>query len=136
MTTNPFLSNVALAKDRELWAASIEPVLAQKLQPYAQYGIALVNATSGIVDFRPQTEDARDPTADDGVFGTVRFYDNRYGHAVAGLRLVWGAAVLGVEGSYSHGFAPVQSDALPGGARPGYQKLELWSASGRLGLAF
>lgn len=33
VTTNPFLSNLALEKDRELWASAIERVLAQKLAP-------------------------------------------------------------------------------------------------------
>jgi transaldolase len=33
VTTNPFLSNIALVKDRELWAPAIEHVLAQKLAP-------------------------------------------------------------------------------------------------------
>ena len=33
VTTNPFLANLALAKDRQLWAPAIEEVLAQKLPP-------------------------------------------------------------------------------------------------------
>jgi transaldolase len=33
VTTNPFLSNIALVKDRELWAPAIEGVLAQNLAP-------------------------------------------------------------------------------------------------------
>ena len=33
VTTNPFLSNVALVRDRELWAPAIEAVLARKLAP-------------------------------------------------------------------------------------------------------
>jgi len=33
VTTNPFLSNIALVKDREIWAAAIDGVLAQKLAP-------------------------------------------------------------------------------------------------------
>ena len=33
VTTNPFLSNIALVKDRELWAPAIDAVLAQKLAP-------------------------------------------------------------------------------------------------------
>ena len=33
VTTNPFLSNIAIVKNRELWASAIEPVLAQKLAP-------------------------------------------------------------------------------------------------------
>ena len=33
VTTNPFLSNIALVKNRELWAPAIDGVLAQKLSP-------------------------------------------------------------------------------------------------------
>jgi transaldolase len=33
VTTNPFLANLALVKDRELWAPAIEAVLVQKLAP-------------------------------------------------------------------------------------------------------
>jgi transaldolase len=33
VTTNPFLANLALAKDRDLWGPAIENVLAQKLAP-------------------------------------------------------------------------------------------------------
>ena len=33
VTTNPFLANLALAKDRQLWAPAIAEVLAQKLPP-------------------------------------------------------------------------------------------------------
>jgi transaldolase len=36
VTTNPFLSNVAVAKNRALWADEISAVLAQKLQPEAK----------------------------------------------------------------------------------------------------
>lgn len=36
VTTNPFLSNLALVKDRELWASAIDAVLAQKLTPEAK----------------------------------------------------------------------------------------------------
>jgi len=33
VTTNPFLANLALVKDRELWASAIDAVLARKLAP-------------------------------------------------------------------------------------------------------
>jgi transaldolase len=33
VTTNPYLANLALVKDRELWASDIDAVLAQKLAP-------------------------------------------------------------------------------------------------------
>jgi transaldolase len=33
VTTNPYLANLALVKDRQLWAPAIEAVLARKLPP-------------------------------------------------------------------------------------------------------
>ena len=33
VTTNPFLSNIALRKDRSLWASEIDEVLSRKLPP-------------------------------------------------------------------------------------------------------
>lgn len=36
VTTNPFLSNIAVAKDRQLWAADIDAVMTQKLAPEAK----------------------------------------------------------------------------------------------------
>jgi transaldolase len=36
VTTNPFLANIALVKDRDLWASAIDAVLAQKLPPEAK----------------------------------------------------------------------------------------------------
>jgi transaldolase len=36
VTTNPFLANIALVKDRELWAPAIDAVLLQKLPPEAK----------------------------------------------------------------------------------------------------
>ena len=33
VTTNPYLANLALHRDRTLWAPAIEEVLAQKLPP-------------------------------------------------------------------------------------------------------
>ena len=107
-----------------------------KLQPYAQFGLLMINATSGVVDFKPQTEDVRDPTADDGVFRTVNFFQNRYGRAVVGLRLIAGVAVVGLEGGYAWGTNAIQHDSLPDGSAPPRQTTKLWSASGRLGLAF
>ena len=41
VTTNPFLSNIALVRDRQLWAADIDPVLAQNL-PAEQKAEALM----------------------------------------------------------------------------------------------
>ena len=107
-----------------------------KLQPYAQLGLLMLNATSGVVDFKPQTEDVRYPTDDDGVFRTVNFFQNRYLRAVVGVRLIAGVAVIGLEGGYAWGTNPIQHDLLQDGTEPPKQTTRLWSASGRLGLAF
>ncbi len=107
-----------------------------KLQPYGQYGLALVNAASGVVDFRPGSEDPKDPSADDGVFHTVSFFQNRYHRVSLGLRLVVGAIVLGIEGSVALGANAVQQDALASGAPIPTQFTQLWSTAGRLGLTF
>ena len=107
-----------------------------QLQPYFQYGVALINATTGVIDFHPQSEDPQDPTADDGIFHTVSFFRNRYNRFVLGLRLVAGVAVIGVEGSYAVGTNAVQLDSLPSGTAPADQKTTAFSVSGRLGLAF
>jgi hypothetical protein len=107
-----------------------------RLQPYAQYGMALINATSGVIDFHPSSEDVRDPTADDSVFRTVSMLKNRYHRWVLGLRLVSGVAVVGAEGSVAYGTNAVQSDPNPDNTAPAGQRTLLWSASGRLGLSF
>jgi hypothetical protein len=110
-----------------------------KLQPYAQGGLALVNATSGIVDFRPQTEDTARPGAnplgDDEVFRTVSMLDNRYGRGAIGCRMVAGAVVLGLEGGVALGRNAIQSDAITGQDVP-RQFTRVWNASARLGLTF
>lgn len=105
-----------------------------KLQPYGQYGLAFVNAASGVIDFRPAFEDPKDPTADDGIFHTVSFFQNRYHHLAVGLRLVAGAVVLGLEGSVSLGTNAIQQDAVPSGTPTQFTRV--WSSSGRLGVAF
>gem|GEM_PF-537039 len=87
-----------------------------KLQPYGQYGMAFVNAASGVVNFRPALADPTDPTAADGVFHTLSFFQNRFHRVSLGLRLVAGAVVLGLEGSVALGQNPIQQDALAGGA--------------------
>ena len=103
-----------------------------RLQPYAQYGVVLVNATSAIVDFRPGSENPRDPTADDGSFRSVVFWQNLYHRAAIGARLVSGALVLGLEGGLAMGRNGVQRDA-PSGAD---QFTRMWTSSARLGVAF
>ena len=48
-----------------------------RLQPYAQYGMTLVDASSGTIDFSPGTESASDPSADDRSFHRIAFWENR-----------------------------------------------------------
>ncbi|MGZ6142331.1 MAG: hypothetical protein ACXWLM_03280 [Myxococcales bacterium] len=107
-----------------------------KLQPYLQGGMAFVNALSSVVDFKPAAENPANPTADDGIFRTIQFWDNRYLRGALGLRLVAGAVVLGVEGSVAWGTNPIQSDAVAGGSALPTDFVRLWSASGRLGFSF
>ena len=107
-----------------------------RLQPYAQGGIALVNALSSVVDFKPFAENQQNPTADDGIFHRVGFLDNRYFRAALGLRMVAGVVVLGVEGGIAWGTNAIQSDALAGGAATPQNFVRLWSGSARLGFAF
>jgi len=107
-----------------------------KLQPYAQFGIALVNALSSVIDFKPFAENPQNPTADDGIFRRVGFLDNRYFRTALGLRMVAGVVVLGVEGGLAWGTNPIQSDALAGGTAPPTNFVRLWSGSARLGFGF
>ena len=107
-----------------------------KLQPYFQFGISMVHATTGVVDFQPGAEDPKDPTADDGVFRTVKMFDNLYNRFALGLRMVAGAVVLGVEGSVAFGTNPVQSDKLTGNVAPPTQFTRQFGASLRLGVGF
>jgi hypothetical protein len=103
-----------------------------KLQPYLQGGIAMVNAMSGVVDFKPGVENPASPIADDGVFKTVNMLKNRYLRGAVGLRMVAGAVVLGVEGAFAEGRNPIQ-DGPPGTAE---NFVRLTSFSGRLGFTF
>ena len=107
-----------------------------KLQPYFQFGISMVHATTGVVDFQPGAEDPKDPTADDGVFRTVKMFDNLYNRFALGLRMVAGAVVLGLEGSVAFGTNPVQSDKLTGNVAPPTQFTRQFGASLRLGVGF
>lgn len=107
-----------------------------RLQPYAEAGVALVNARSGLVNFRPDAIDPRNPSAQAGAFHTAGFLHNVYYRGTVGLRLLAGAAVLGLEGGFAWGMNPVQSDPLAGGVDPPTQITRLWTASAHLGLGF
>ena len=106
------------------------------LQPYFQYGVVMIHATSGVVDFKPDAEDPRDPTADDGVFHTVKLLDNVYNRFAGGLRLVAGSAMVGFEGSVAIGTNSIQSDKLAGGVAPGTQFTRQVTGSLRVGVGF
>ena len=105
-----------------------------RLQPYAQYGMTLVDASSGTIDFSPGTESASDPSADDRSFHRIAFWENRYHRVVAGVRMITGSLLFGLEGGVAFGTNPVQHDSLPGGVSTQYTRV--WSASARLGTAF
>ena len=105
-----------------------------RLQPYAQYGIALVEAATGQVDFSPGSENASNPSADDRSFHHIAFWENRYHRFVAGVRLITGAVLFGVEGGLAFGTNPVQHDAAPGGVANQFTRV--WTTAARLGLAF
>jgi hypothetical protein len=105
-----------------------------RLQPYAQYGIALVEATTGAVDFSPGSEDVRDPTADDRSFHRIAFWENRYHRVAVGIRMIAGAMLFGLEGGLAFGTNPVQHDSVAGGVPDQFTRV--WTTSGRVGLAF
>lgn len=113
-----------------------------KLEPYGQGGIALVNAFSSVVDFKPGVASTTNPVAHDGVFRDVNLQDNRYLRGAVGLRLVAGAVVLGIEGAGAGGTNPIQSGALPasqcvaGICKAPREYVRIWSTSARLGFSF
>ena len=113
-----------------------------KLEPYGQAGVALVNALSSVVDFKPGVANTTNPTAHDGVFRDVNLQDNRYLRGSIGLRVVAGAVVLGLEGSGAGGTNPIQSDKLPtaqctaGSCAAPREYVRVWSTAARLGFSF
>jgi hypothetical protein len=107
-----------------------------KLQPWGSFGMAAVNALSSVVDFKPGTENVKNPTADDGIFRTIGFWDNRFLRASVGLRLVAGVVVLGVEGGVAWGTNDIQTDPLPGSATMPTDYVRLWTGSARLAFSF
>ncbi len=101
-----------------------------KLQPYLQGGVEMANALSSGVDFKPAAENPQNPTADDGLFHTVSFLDNRYLRAALGVRMVAGVVVLGVEGNLAWGTNAIEKDS----AQKNF--IRLWSGAAHLGFAF
>ena len=109
-----------------------------KLQPYGQYGMVGVNAETGVIDFNPTAQDPTNPTAEDGVFRDIHLLDNRYNRFAAGVRLVAGAAVLGLEASEAFGTNPVQSAQPSGGVvpSPATQTTHVFGIDAHLGVQF
>src|SRR5262249_1471015 len=101
-----------------------------RLQPYAPYGRMLREASSSPVEFNPAAEDPANPSADDGSFSRIAFWENRYHRFAAGVRVVMGRWLLGAEGSMAMGTNPTQQ----GGAATQFTRVV--TASGRLGVTF
>ncbi len=105
-----------------------------RLQPYAQYGLTLVDASTSAIDFNPGSEDPANPSADDRSFHRIAFWENRYHRIAVGVRMVAGSVVFGLEGGMALGTNPVQHDSTPGGVPTQFTRV--WTTSGRVGLAF
>ena len=102
-----------------------------ELQPYVFGGIAMINAQTGPIDFKPTVENNANPSADDDSFHDVKFWQNRYIRGAAGLRAVFAGVILGVEGTFAQGSNPIQhASPAPG------QTVQLWTISARLGVRF
>src|SRR6266478_5035041 len=104
-----------------------------RLQPYAQYGLTMVDASTGAIDFNPSAENPGNPSADDASFHRLAFWENRYHRFVAGVRMVGGRWLIGVEGGMAMGSNPVQHDNSASAAT---QFSRLWTTSAHLGLTF
>jgi hypothetical protein len=149
LAVRAWATRVIGAQDLDLTVGGADAMLSKsfglggmvKLQPYAQGGMAFVNALSGVVDFKPLAENNLNPTSDDGIFRTVSFFHNGYTRWALGLRLVAGAVVLGVEGTLSQGRNPIQSDPFlstdcPVASACAPEFLRVWSLSGELGFNY
>jgi len=111
-----------------------------KLQPYGQYGMVLINANTTVINFNPGAQDAANPTAQDDVFQDIHMLDNRYNRVAAGLRLVAGAAVVGLEANYAFGTNPVQysplSTPVNGSTTPPTQSTHMLGIDAHVGVQF
>ena len=127
------------AQDLDLASAGADALISKsfgvggmmKLQPYGSFGVAMVNAFSAAIDFKPTAEDPARPGIDDQVFHPITLYDNLYWRGVAGARMVVGSVVVGIEGSVAWGTNPIQ-DGPPAGSN----FVRLWSLAGRFGTSF
>jgi len=103
-----------------------------KVQPYGSFGLAMVNAFSTMVDFKPTAQDPSRPTADEQMFHPISMYNNRYWRAGAGLRVISGPLLLAVEGTLAWGKNAIQD--APTTAPDNF--VRLWSFAGRIGVSF
>jgi hypothetical protein len=106
-----------------------------KLQPYGSFGIALINALTSVIDFKPGLSSPARPGQTEDVFHPVWIGDNRYLRGTLGVRLVAANVVLGVEGTMAGGRNAIQHDPV-GGAPPPEQYVRLTTISGHLGVTF
>ena len=92
-----------------------------KLQPYGQFGIAMVNANTGVINFNPTAQGQINPTAEDGVFRDIHLFSKLPGNRLAGWAARWlaGAAVIGLEMNYAFGTNPVQAGQAAGSTHAG-----------------
>jgi len=133
-------TRVVGTQDLRLWSLGGDALLSKsfgiagvmKLQPYGLFGVAMVNAASVLVDFKPGVENPAQPAADDQVFHGATFYNNRYWRAGAGMRLVTGTLVVAVEGTMAWGRNSIQD----GTATAPEDFVRLWSFAGRIGAGF
>ncbi|HYS11223.1 MAG TPA: hypothetical protein VEP66_20980 [Myxococcales bacterium] len=132
-------TRVVGAQDLDLASAGADALVSKsfgvggmmKVQPYGSFGLAMVNAFSAAIDFKPTAEDQARPGIDDQVFHPITLFNNRYWRAVAGARMVVGSVVAGIEGSVSWGTNEIQD-----GVSAGSNFVRLWSLAGRFGATF
>ena len=132
-------TRVVGAQDLDLASAGADALISKsfgvggmmKVQPYGSFGVALVNAFSAAIDFKPSAEDPARPGSDDQVFHTVSLFNNRYWRASAGARLVVGTVVAGIEGAVAWGTNDIQ-DGPPAGTN----FVRLYSLAARFGATF
>jgi hypothetical protein len=106
-----------------------------KLQPYGSFGLALINALSSVVDFKPGLGSPARPGQTEDAFHPVWIGDNRYLRGTVGVRLLVATMVVGVEGTMAGGRNAIQHDPLSGAAPP-EQYVRLTTISGHLGVTF
>ena len=131
------------AQEMDLWFGGADILVSKsfgiaattRVQPYAQYGMVLVDATTSPVDFNPGAASSSNPSDNRGTFHRIAFWENRYHRITAGVRIVRGVLLFGVEGGLAFGTNPVQHDPVSGGG-PSEQFTRVWTTSARLGLAF